>query len=676
MSALNVECGQKGINVDRILIAGLGNRDYDETIYVYDGFKSIEKKTKYVFDAVGEVEHPNKLMLVGTLDSKWENLIDYYNEHTKKKISPERLNSFKEFLLKQRSIKKHTEAAPITEATVTEQCIADEDNRENEGTITEIDTQCAKLFRKIEEFLEQEGGFSQVKIVIIPAGIDKNQQDEYFDSLRTGMDALISKDKNKRTEIIFDITYAFRSIPIYVMMLVRYFDFLKSQNIEFRAYYGAFEAKNREKNTTPLIDLSIVPIMTDWINAIHDFIEFGSVKTLIKCLEKEKEGKSAEEAAYLEEVTREFSTFEYAMNANNLYYLVRGIVYITGLKYVSVENEDIRVLDVNHSAFSRQAQMMLETIREEYCNRFSTQTMQEPGWSTTESYVLAQIARLYTAQGNYGDAAIAFQESVLTYVMERFLKESIMATECFSANEQFYMYTHDFSNREKKKQNYIDYLNARLHDKNLKEFDKLYIQIKDKIRNTQAHFKYEKTATVTIPEMEEWLRTATKMLLEEMESGYKTEFVNCTGLISVYPRKSREDFLYEAQEKFFRMLLKRVKKNEYDLADNLDAIIEDQEMKKILKILKLSDEAVLQWVNELKTYCQNSGEPSVLVETTYCKWVDNKVARAKAKSKDLTDLTLINVDTSLTAYLTSLPQVPKNRATVVNSIAAISNIKI
>lgn len=672
---------ESNCNKEKILIASLGAMPYQETTYVFEPEK-ILKKTRYAFHAVCEIEKPNKLMLVGTRDSFWHELVDYFKEHGKTIFTDQETVNVCEFVkrekeprLKAESVLRNKHYAPLFERDDEYKSTAIECIIHAAGFKWLNGTQPGSNYEIVESFLEKALNLEKVKIVIVPEGIDNSQQEEYFNLLRDGLSELISNSGDKPTEILFDVTYGFRSMPLYIMMLIRYFDLLKEHNFVFKAYYGVFEARDRDNNTTPLVDLTIVPIMTDWINAIHDFIEYGSVKTLIKCLKMEKDGKPDNISSYIDEVTKEFGTFEYAMNANNLYYLVRGIVYITGLKYLSIENVDYDILDVNHPVFSPQAKMMLENIRQKYCERFSTKAMEETGWNTTESYVLAQIARLYTSQGNYGDAAIAFQEGVLTYVMERFLRETIMMEECLSSTDQFYSFVHVFSNRDEKKKTYDAHLNTLYQKKKLKGFDKIYYDIKDKIRNTQAHFKYEKNESVAISQMENWLEEGIKMLLNEMESGYGTDFINLTGLRDIYPDKSRQKIIQESRTMLFERILKSIPSEKYEFSDNVSELVQDQEMQKVLRILNMSDSVLLQWVEDLTNYCRDGGEPSVLVESTYVRWVNGRISRAKRKSKDPDIFTPSLVDTSLIAYLTALHQVRKDQIAVVDSIAATATYK-
>ena len=636
---------------DVILIASLGAMRYQPTTYVFD---KVEKTTKYTFDAVCEVEKPNKLLLVGTVDSYWHELVDYYSKFIADDNDLVNVREVKEFVKREQVPKADAETLlkrdaykPLLELdksarTVAINCIRDADKR----VIFEKSKRIDKDYSCVEELIKTAGGFDRVKIVIVPEGIDKEQQDEYFYCLLDGIEDLICDVGDRKAEILFDVTNGFRSMPLYIMMLIRYFDLLKSHDFEFKAYYGAFEARGKD-NRTPLMDLSIVPIMTDWINALHEFLEFGSVKTLITCLDKEKNDKSPENTEYINGVIEEFNDFEYAMNANNLYYLIRGIIYITGSKHISPDQMDIKTLDVNHSAFSPQAGMMLQTIQENYKKRFVTEKMADPNWATTESYILEQIANLYVSQGNYGDAAIAFQEGVLTYIMEQFLKDDIMTSNGFTSREDFYEYVHGFSNREEVKQAYIDELNNHKNkSKSCKraktEFDTVYDNIKDKIRNTQAHFKYDKTEGITISKMEKWLTTGIDTVLKEMSSGHHDDavFKNLTGLKEVYQHTGDSEIQSvpnpkDAIKKLFDSILLKNFRGTYLLAGNLEEALKTAEMREVLSLLNLTAESVVNWGNDLKSYEYNPGSPSDIVRDTYLAWIEKKTDRARRTAKPL-----------------------------------------
>lgn len=107
---------------------------------------------------------------------------------------------------------------------------------------------------------------STVKSVQIPDG--KNEAEVWvifeilFDSLKSG------------DEIVFDITHAFRSIPMLVMTVLNYAKVVKGVSLE-RIYYGNYEARNKASNRAPIFDLSVFDNLLDWTVAIDAFMSSG-----------------------------------------------------------------------------------------------------------------------------------------------------------------------------------------------------------------------------------------------------------------------------------------------------------------------------------------------------------------------------------------------------------------
>jgi CRISPR-associated DxTHG motif protein len=77
-------------------------------------------------------------------------------------------------------------------------------------------------------------------------------------------------------EITFDITHAFRSIPMLTMVLINYAKLLK--NIKLKGiYYGAFEVEDEQK---PIWDLTAFSQLQDWTNAANGFVNYGNAKAV------------------------------------------------------------------------------------------------------------------------------------------------------------------------------------------------------------------------------------------------------------------------------------------------------------------------------------------------------------------------------------------------------------
>jgi CRISPR-associated Csx2 family protein len=73
-------------------------------------------------------------------------------------------------------------------------------------------------------------------------------------------------------EVVFDITYGFRTSPMLMLSLIDYARFLNKITIR-GIYYGAYEAK--EGNKTPIWDLTAFSDLQRWTSAANDFLKHG-----------------------------------------------------------------------------------------------------------------------------------------------------------------------------------------------------------------------------------------------------------------------------------------------------------------------------------------------------------------------------------------------------------------
>lgn len=115
----------------------------------------------------------------------------------------------------------------------------------------------------------------KVTNVKIPEGESEKQIWEIFQAI---FDNLHQGD-----EIVFDITHAFRSIPMLVMVVLSYAKVIKSVKLE-GIYYGAFEVlgnprdvckKPLEERNAPIFDLTEFDRLLDWTMAIDRFVSSG-----------------------------------------------------------------------------------------------------------------------------------------------------------------------------------------------------------------------------------------------------------------------------------------------------------------------------------------------------------------------------------------------------------------
>ena len=446
-------------NGDKILITQLGKGGYLNTNYVNKDGKLIAS-TGYAFDAVVKKTNPNKLLLIGTKTSGWSEVLEWYSLHL--------------------SEEKKAEADRLGKQIV---------DRKGEN----ID------WKLVEEFIRKEAHFEQVRIAIVEPGSTQEELEEYPKRLLNALEDVV--DKKKNIEIIFDISNGFRSMPLYITMFVRYAGMISRSEIKYSMYYGMFEA--RKGSSTPLVNLSTVSELTDWVNAISEFQSLGSVKGLCECLNREVGKQSDQEMQkQIKYVIRQFEQFDCAWNVNNLYYLETGI-------------KQISTLDTKDLPVSETAKLMLNSLRDEFSRRFKKKEKYNYSW------LLIRLSELFTEQGRYGVAAVALQEGFVTYIMERYLKKKILQQLRLSSEKYEKECIHNYYRRTLVK-NYWE-MKMGTHKKKceLEEIDKFwenYLTIKRKIRNVESHIVYIEEELPESEEIEKWLKSAQSIIEKDLNS--------------------------------------------------------------------------------------------------------------------------------------------------------------
>lgn len=99
-------------------------------------------------------------------------------------------------------------------------------------------------------------------------------------------------------ELYFDITHAFRYLPMLLLTLIDYSKFLKKVSLK-SITYGNYMAKEEKK---PIMDLTAISMLQDWTHAAGDYLSNGCVDSLTSlCKDEIKpiliESKGKDEAA-------------------------------------------------------------------------------------------------------------------------------------------------------------------------------------------------------------------------------------------------------------------------------------------------------------------------------------------------------------------------------------------
>ena len=123
----------------------------------------------------------------------------------------------------------------------------------------------------------------RIKPVDIPIGETPDEIWDIFEKLTCQID--------EKDEVSFDITHGLRSIPFLVFLAAAFLKSAKQVSIK-RIYYGAFELrKGSQENPgpAPIIDLSELITLLDWLNASEQFMKFGNASQLAARLRQDRD---------------------------------------------------------------------------------------------------------------------------------------------------------------------------------------------------------------------------------------------------------------------------------------------------------------------------------------------------------------------------------------------------
>ena len=152
---------------------------------------------------------------------------------------------------------------------------------------------------KTREGIEREGLKAESEKMNLPFELapidikDGKNEDEIWEIFNT-----IFRQIKEGDELYFDITHAFRYLPMLLLVLVNYAKFLKNVTVK-SITYGNFMDSNDVK---PIMDLTSIAVLQDWTFAAGQYLENGSVDRLVSLCEQEfkpilKETKGADVAA-------------------------------------------------------------------------------------------------------------------------------------------------------------------------------------------------------------------------------------------------------------------------------------------------------------------------------------------------------------------------------------------
>ena len=155
---------------------------------------------------------------------------------------------------------------------------------------------------KLEKILITKYGEEKIKPVKIPSINSEAEIWELFD--------IVYSSIPEKSEVIIDITHAFRSIPMLAVILINYAKILKNIKVN-GIYYGAIEILGpfseiekipEEKRIAPIINLTSFLKLMEWTEASFEFSRYGISKklkdlTMAEVIPRLKKSKGKDENA-------------------------------------------------------------------------------------------------------------------------------------------------------------------------------------------------------------------------------------------------------------------------------------------------------------------------------------------------------------------------------------------
>ncbi|MCX7639556.1 MAG: TIGR02221 family CRISPR-associated protein, partial [Pyrinomonadaceae bacterium] len=207
----------------------------------------------------------------------------------------------------------------------------------------------------------------------------------------------ISSSLKEGESVVFDITHAFRSIPLICLLVIALLR--ETKNIKLEAVvYGAFEAKDAE-NRVPVFDLTPFIELFDWITATRQFKETGNAKLLTEVLQRHDEKKLKKVLEALSESLRMLRSREAVRKSREL------------LKNLDNPKNLERIK-------TKPATQLLELIRESYKNL----ALENPEENILDFIkTLLELADWYFDKGQYVQSIAIVRELIPTIVCHRLL---------------------------------------------------------------------------------------------------------------------------------------------------------------------------------------------------------------------------------------------------------------
>lgn len=231
------------------------------------------------------------------------------------------------------------------------------------------------LFKDIEILLGNNS-----KIIPIYYGIDEQQIKDNFEIFSNAFTDLQDGDN-----VFLDITHSFRSLPLFATTAISFIQDVATKKIALKGiYYGMLEATNEFDGKTPIIDLSYIIKLQDWIKGAYSFSAFGKGEKISELMRAEDK-----------------------MNADK----IQNFSNMLAWNYVHELKSQINELtSLNSKEYSYPAKLIIPIVFSDFTKRFNNRKKQ--------SEYQFELSKWQFEKKMYALSCLCLIESIVTFVCE------------------------------------------------------------------------------------------------------------------------------------------------------------------------------------------------------------------------------------------------------------------
>ncbi|BCD68474.1 TIGR02221 family CRISPR-associated protein [Nitratiruptor sp. YY09-18] len=225
--------------------------------------------------------------------------------------------------------------------------------------------------------------------VIIPFGKNSEEFWKVFE-------VLISLDVDN-SEIYFDITHGFRSLPLFISTILQFFKNFKNTEIK-GVYYGIFEAK--EGDITPIVNMLPFIELNQWIESANIFKKYGDGREIAQLISKKvREHKGDEEYHPISTLANKFDIYTKSVG------FAAADIYLETIKEIEEKLEKIGNVPNDIKSFS----FIIDELKKETKNF----DFNLPKWQ-----LYLTISNVLFHKNRYAQALTILRETLHYYIIE------------------------------------------------------------------------------------------------------------------------------------------------------------------------------------------------------------------------------------------------------------------